>query len=586
MGEALAEVERVAWHLSWDGSRWRFLTEPNANAIVAEEMRNVPNSRVSSELDDLLHRTFPSDGPIRTVFFPSGPGALPDDPSLRLVVLHHDDLPVRGTSASRAPSRVVNLLDRAGMAEGIRTFRNAAVFLLADEDARAAMKEKVRASLAVRAITSDEKRLAQFSADVQKRLRSAEGTAKLEARIAINRCYRHVYHPSSDRSSDYLHHIELTPQSQGEAEKPQTRTILEALRGEGKIRETKPSTDYLRQKAWPHASGSVTTKEVAEYFWRDHSAQLLLDPTLLRDAVRDGVKNGAWVYRDVRAERTWGADGPAPAIEISGEHELWDVSEAQKALLTKRPLTWDDIDAVLSDELDGARLRAELERRLGYEPDKAEILQVLARAAEGGRSARVVVVSGSPPPTSEGLAVGALVAARLEDLTVLRPSAAQKLGIVLGDGQLRPVETTGVAGVAFQQLIDRASDVGAARGISRLSITATADPGEGPRDLSLLGKALPMLPRMKVAVAMDMVLEFAGLQPGAEVRLAGPGAEYLRIEDRLLALAASAAKVAGSLRLDIEWSEPVRPDGDDVSRIRKVITDLSPGDVRLRAELA
>ena len=95
-----------------------------------------------------------------------------------------------------------------------------------------------------------------------------------------------------------------------------------------------------------------------------------------------------------------------------------------------------------------------------------------------------------------------------------------------------------------------------------------------------------MLPRMEIAVAMDMVLEFAGLQPGAEVRLAGPGADYLRIEDRLLALAASATKVAGSLRLDIEWSEPVRPDGDDVSRIRKVLTDLSPGDVRLRAELA
>ena len=45
IGEALAEVEKVAWHLSWDGSRWRFITEPNANAIIAEEMRNVSNSR-------------------------------------------------------------------------------------------------------------------------------------------------------------------------------------------------------------------------------------------------------------------------------------------------------------------------------------------------------------------------------------------------------------------------------------------------------------------------------------------------------------------------------------------------------------
>lgn len=74
VGEALAVVEKVAWHLAWDGARWRILTEPNANAIIAEAMRNVPNSWVNAELDELLSRKFPTDGPVKTVFFPSGPG--------------------------------------------------------------------------------------------------------------------------------------------------------------------------------------------------------------------------------------------------------------------------------------------------------------------------------------------------------------------------------------------------------------------------------------------------------------------------------------------------------------------------------
>ena len=95
-----------------------------------------------------------------------------------------------------------------------------------------------------------------------------------------------------------------------------------------------------------------------------------------------------------------------------------------------------------------------------------------------------------------------------------------------------------------------------------------------------------MLPRLTLSVGMDMVLEFQGLQHGAEVRLVGAGADYQRIEDRLLALAASASKVAGNLRLDFEWQAPVAADGDDIGRIRKVVTDLSPGDIRLRAELA
>jgi hypothetical protein len=586
IGEALAEVEKVAWHLAWDGSRWRFLTEPNANAIVAEEMRNVPNSRVISELEELIRKTFPTDGPVKAIFFPSGPGALPDDASLRLVILHHDDLAVTGRSASEPPSRLANLLERAGVAEGIRTYRNALVFLLADEDAKDAMRDRVRAALAVDVIVDDPKRIGQFSSEVQKRLRSAHGTAKLESRIAINRCYRHLYSPSGDRSSAYLHHTELPPQQQGEAEKAQTRTILEALRNEGKVRDTKPSTDYLRSKAWPRDGLSVSTKDVAEYFWRDHSTQLLLDPTLLRDAIRDGVKNGAWVYYDTRSTRAWTSDGPPPGIELISEAILYDPAEAQRLGLTKKPLTWDDLDRAFDQQATGPQLRAQLELTLGREPDKAELLEVLSRVGEGGKSARVVVVVGPATAGAIPLPAGAVAGSTLDDVVVLRPEAARELGIALPEAELRPVEASGIAGVAFQQLIDRIGDVGGAKGIATLSVTAGAEPGEGARDLSLLGKAMPMLPRLSPTVHLDVALEFTGLTPGATIRLSGSAADYQRVEDAVLALAKGASTAAGKLRLDFRWTDPVSVGSDDLSRVRKVLTDLSPGHIILRAELA
>jgi len=586
IGEALAEVERIAWHLAWDGSRWRFMTEPNANAIVAEEMRNVPNSRVISELEELIRKTFPTDGPIKSIFFPSGPGSLPDEAGLRLAILHHDDLAVTGRSASEPPSRLANLLERAGVAEGIRTYRNAQVFLLADEDAKDAMRDRVRASLAVDTIVDDPKRMGQFSSDVQKRLRSAHGIAKLESRIAINRCYRHLYSPSGDRSSAYLHHTELPPQQQGEAEKAQTRMILEALRNEGKVRDTKPSTDYLRSKAWPRDGQSVSTKDVSDYFWRDHSTQLLLDPTLLRDAIRDGVKNGAWVYYDTRSTRAWTSDGPPPAIEITSDAILYDAAEAQRLGLTKKPLTWDDLDRALDDQATGPQLRAQLERKLGREPDKAELLEVLARAAEGGAKARVVVVVGPADAAAVPIPAAAIQGSTLDDIVVLRPEAARDLGIAKLEGELRPVEASGNAGVAFQQLIDRIGDVGGAKGIATLSVTAGAEPGEGSRDLSLLGKAIPMLPRLAPTVHLDVALEFSGLTPGATIRLTGSAVDYQRIEDAVLSLAKGASAVAGKLRLDFRWSDPMPLDSNDLIRIRKVMTDLSPGHLILRAELA
>ncbi len=146
------------------------------------------------------------------------------------------------------------------------------------------------------------------------------------------------------------------------------------------------------------------------------------------------------------------------------------------------------------------------------------------------------------------LPAGAVAGSTLDDVVVLRPEAARDLGIALPEAELRPVEASGIAGVAFQQLIDRIGDVGGAKGIATLSVTAGAEPGEGSRDLSLLGKAIPMLPRLSPTVHLDVALEFTGLAPGATIRLSGSAADYQRVEDAVLGLAKGASAVAGKLQ--------------------------------------
>ena len=37
---------------------------------------------------------------------------------------------------------------------------------------------------------------------------------------------------------------------------------------------------------------------------------MILDATILRDAIREGVKNGSWVYYDSRAQRAWTSIDP------------------------------------------------------------------------------------------------------------------------------------------------------------------------------------------------------------------------------------------------------------------------------------
>jgi hypothetical protein len=95
-----------------------------------------------------------------------------------------------------------------------------------------------------------------------------------------------------------------------------------------------------------------------------------------------------------------------------------------------------------------------------------------------------------------------------------------------------------------------------------------------------------MLPKLDLSVDLELPLEFAGLRHGAEVRLAGPATDYQRVEDAILGLARVASAVAGRLELSIRFDEPVAPGAPDLERIRKVLTDLQPGDLVLRADLA
>jgi hypothetical protein len=589
VSEALGALDQTAWFLDYNGMRWRFSTEPNANNIVAEASNDVPNSKVNDELRVRITEAFPSDGLVTAVHFPSGPGAVPDTPpKLRLVVMHHDDISVRSNAATKPPTRIVDLYDHAGANEGLRKNRNAVMFLVADVDAVESMRDKVRFDLAAKAVVNDKDRMRDFAPEVQKKLTAIADTAKLNARVALTRCYRHLYTPAADRANNYLRHEELAPKAQGEVEKAQTKVIVEQLKDIGKVRTAPMSTDYLRSKCWPVAATEVTTQAVADAFWVDHSAQIILDVTMLRDTIRDGVRNATWVYWDTTTERAWTDKDPAPQIQIGSEFVLYTPEHAAELGLLGRAVTWDDIAAVLDQpQLAGAALRSRLEKRVGKEPTKAEVLDVIARAAEGGESARVVAVAGVIEAGVKALTPSEIRKVGLDTVTVVTPAEADRLSIVRPGSRrtLKPVEARGAIGVAFQSMLDQASDTAGATGFTLIEITSSADPGEGVKDLVELTRAVPMLPKNDIDITCDIELDFTGLTPGAQISLAGPARQFQRIEDTLFAFAKKASDVAGTLRLEIRFDEPTPVHSKEINTLRTVLTRLQPGEVRAKGVL-
>jgi len=576
---ALNEVEKTAWHLAYDGARYRFQVEPNARKIIAEEKKNIPNAEVTEKLRHRIEAMFPNQGPIKVHHFPAGAADIADRDTLRLVVMHHDDLAVTGATATPTPGELVNMLDRYGTSQSLRTYRNSLVFLVADADEIANMRDMVRFDLAASKITGDGGRMAQYSKDVAGQLRHLADQGGLHARIAISKCYKHLYYPKSDKANGHLRQHELSPRAKGEVEKAQTSVIQATLEEVGKIRTKPIAPEFVQRLVGFPADQPIATSDVAGAFWKDHNADVILNATYLTDAIANGVKNGLWVYYDATAERAW--DASPPAIRIASDTYIG----TREQVHVGREPTWDDVRTVLArsgGEIDGTPLRAELEKVLGNEPTKSSITGVLARVSQQS-DAPVVVVEGEPVETSKPLSPSSIERARLDQMTVLSDERARNIGIIKKSAGPKGwhIDAVGPSGQAFQTITDKLADLGEGKIIESFSILATLDAGEGTEDIRALGAAIGQLPRLAFAVDVEVFADFEGLPDGAQIRLSGDAAQYQQVEGAMLAFLDKASEMNGGLTLRHISDDGLDPTGREWQQVAKVITMLKPGEIQI-----
>ena len=597
--EALASTSRVAWHLVSDGASWRFQTAPNANRIIASEMTNVANADITEELDGRIRSIFPSDGPVKAIHFPTGPADVPDEQHLRLVVFSHLDVTTTAHNAHTPPEKVANVANRFGIKEQNRTYRNAMVALVADEDAIDAMRERVAFELAARRVTSDADRMARFDSDVANTLKQLADKAVLETRVAIGTAYRHLYWPARDPANQNLRHYDLPARDQGKVPTNQTSVIIEALRSNGKIKDTAPPTDRLAAAVgFSPSHPEITTAQLAEAPWRDHAQAMVLNPSLITEAIATGVRSGAWVYYDPDQNRAWVLGDPAPPARINSNVWLYTESRAQELGLLRRPIDQPAINTALATNggsIDGAALRRALHKALGGEPAKTEMLEGLARAARSQQCVVMLAGESTPPPpgsqepTRSPLDADEILGAELDSLLILTPERAAEEGV--SSPQSEPsgpiiVRRSGdTVGKAFRKIEDALGDRGGGP-VAGLTVIAAADAGESPRDLRALGYCVSQLPRFDCRVTANIVVEYDGLDGSLSADLAGAATGWRQVEDALLGLADRGSAVGGTLTLEFTPAVPIPYGGPDWDQFRSVVTNNDPGAIEITVTLA
>lgn len=585
--KALTESEKVFWHLSYDGARWRFNIEPNVNAIIETEKRNVANTAVAVEVDSLIQKAFANDGGVTAIHFPSGPAEIPDKDALRVVVLDHNVVTVDPRHADQSPAQIVEMLDKAGSVGAPRKYRNSLVFALADAEHVNILKDRARALIASNKLAADTHRLSQFSEEVRKKVEAYDKEARLQARIAVTRCFKHIYYPADEKATGYLRHRELPAQAQGDP-KNATSAVITLLTDEDKIRTSPFTASFLRNRTW--ANGEATsTAAIAEYFWSDHKVPIVRNTSLLRDAIVNGVNHDNWVYYDSASGKAYTANNQAGmSITFSADTEVMTIAEAQtRGLLVRKP-TQADLRAVLtSDQLTGAALRARLEAACGGEPSKTDVLDLLAIAVQSNEYGWLVVTDTEPAGGVRALTPSAIKDKGLDSLHILPRKTADEIGVEVPTrtATSKTFTANGPGGAAMQALLDGVSDY-AIRAVSTLTLKVSADAASGTSDIDLAVAALGMLQKQTITVRSTIRAEYKGLTGGG-IQFQGTAerVDFQMAYGHAKKALTAAMKVVGEVTLTFRFDPALDVHDPQFAQIHDVIKKLGMKSTTMTAEV-
>ncbi|MCS7051486.1 MAG: hypothetical protein NZL87_07715, partial [Thermomicrobium sp.] len=318
-GDQPATLERVlealrerCWFLEVDerGPRYRFTTEPQLAKVIEEERARLSfvqaKEFLCQQIEAIFHRSV-----LVPVFFPSEPADLPDDAEAPKLAILHFDAAKTSADDDTIPSLVRTLFAQAGQA-GLRLYRNAVVFLVADRHEVDAMVERARTFLAIDRLLNSPTVEGSFDERKRNELRRRYDEGRLQVRVAIMRAYRFLYYPHGDASADGvpLHRDILPVQDQGKVERNQTQVVEHRLQTLEKLRRVDdgkglPAPAFVRARAFG-IQERLSTAELRRAFFRHTGLPLLTDAVNgVREIVRLGIRAGEWVYYDAGAQQAY-----------------------------------------------------------------------------------------------------------------------------------------------------------------------------------------------------------------------------------------------------------------------------------------
>ena len=289
-GDALRRLAGAATYLYQDGPRVWYDTQPTVTKLAMDRAAQL--ERDSDKVADEIKRRVQDDAAKRGDFhgvhcFPREAADVPDDPSVRLAILGTDSFYIKG-GENPALAAARHLLDSRGTAP--RLCRNAVIFLAPDKTRLQDLEGAVRMYLAWESIVREKEilNLAPFqSKQAENRLTAEDARVKGQ----IPEVFLWLLVPVQNKPVDEVSWEALRLSGTGElAVRASTRLRREELLVTS-YGGTRLRMDLDRIPLW---QDHVEIRQLADHYSRYPYLQRVEDPSVIAEAVREGVRLIIW----------------------------------------------------------------------------------------------------------------------------------------------------------------------------------------------------------------------------------------------------------------------------------------------------
>ena len=292
-GDALRRLSSEATYLYQDGPRYWYQTQPTVTKLAddrAELLRRDPDS-VVGELNRRIRGEASHRGDFSRVHvFPASSSDISDDPDARLVILGRDFLFSR-ESGNPAEQTAKDILENRGNTP--RLYRNALVFLAADQTRFQDLEDAIRRYLAWESILADKTQLDLTPHQVRQAETQKETADKMiQGRIPETYQWLLVPHQKSPHEAVGWESIRFNqgtdPLAVRASRKLKNDEYLIASYGSTRLR-----MDLNQIPLW--RGDHVAIKQIIEDFGRYLYLPRLKDTNVLLEAIRNGLSLSSWL---------------------------------------------------------------------------------------------------------------------------------------------------------------------------------------------------------------------------------------------------------------------------------------------------